>query len=383
MTIKLKAFSEIEPSEPSWLWRDRIPLGAITILESNPGQGKTTLLCDLSSRITHGRAMPNDNDPTASGGVMLLQAEDSPNLTQKRLEATGADLSRVFFIDGSGSFSLPGGITDLCEAITKTNTKLVVIDPIEAFVETSLTNNQSSRKVLSPLKDIAEELNIAIVLIRHLTKNQTGNPLCRGGGSIALSAAARSILTILEHPTEDGQRLLIPVKNSLGKHAIGMAFEIMEKSGTSRVEWIGECDYSLELLNKKNRESTALYEAAAVLHSILADGPVLAKDAMKIARESCIATRTLRRAKVVLGVKNERIGFGKGGKWAWKLPDETELIKHLHEQNITDLVDRLCHGSDLDSMSETIIEGDDATESQRDDRDDRDEDGEFAPGSEQ
>lgn len=196
---KLVRLSDFEEA-----WADRIPLGAITLLEGDPGNSKSTLSYDLAARVTVGSPMPGSIDPTEPAGVMLLQAEDHlGQVTRPRLAAAGADLDRVRAYDktdiSGGPLLIPNDIRVIEEAILECEAKLVVIDPFTAFLAVNANSEQGVRKAIAPMPSMAEKHGVAVLAVRHLNKGGSGNAIYRGIGSIGLIAAARSALLIGPH----------------------------------------------------------------------------------------------------------------------------------------------------------------------------------------
>ena len=91
--------STIVATPVSWLWKNWIPRGAPTLLDGNPGQGKSTICVDTSARASRGWQMPPLSGPCEGGEpeeVLLLSAEDDPARTiRPRLDAAGADVSKI------------------------------------------------------------------------------------------------------------------------------------------------------------------------------------------------------------------------------------------------------------------------------------------------
>lgn len=190
--------SELDPEPTEWLWHLRIPKGELTVVDGDPSVNKSSVLLDLVARVSTGREMP-DGTPGTFGGVLLLSSEDSIEKTViLRLVAAGADLSRVAV--PSRSLLLPRDLRLLEEAVASVQAKLVVIDPMMAFLACDANGDQKVRQALTPLKGFAERSGVAVVLVRHLTKRGGRQALYRGGGSIGIIAATRSALLVAKEP---------------------------------------------------------------------------------------------------------------------------------------------------------------------------------------
>ena len=265
--------SAVKPQKTQWLWRNRIPLGEITLIDGDPGTNKSGLTDDLAARVSTGQKMP-DGTPGIRGGVLLLIGEDSIAKTVLlRLEAASADLNRIAVLhDG---VMIPDGLNDIEIAARRLRAKLLVIDPLTAFLGRNANSDQAVRQALAPLKALAEHIDLATVLVRHLPKGRIQDPLRSGIGSIGIVASARSALLLGKDPIDDNLRVLASYKNNLGHLAPSLRFEpVTADNGAVRVEWRGECVYSAnDLLLAKSIKGSQLERATAFLTQVLADGP--------------------------------------------------------------------------------------------------------------
>ncbi|HKB38211.1 MAG TPA: AAA family ATPase, partial [Gemmataceae bacterium] len=175
--MPVQPISQLTPRSVAWLWPARLALGKLALLEGDPGLGKSLLALDLCARLSTGRPFPDSDVPLDAGTVIVLNAEDDEQDTiRPRLQAMGADLDRIFVLhlDEAGpSLRLPGQ-TDLLEAaLERTRARLVVLDPIVAFLESSGCQNsdQAVRRALLPLARLAGKYGCVILLIRHLNKH--------------------------------------------------------------------------------------------------------------------------------------------------------------------------------------------------------------------
>jgi len=329
--------SEIEPERVRWLWEGRIALGKLNLVDGDPGTGKSAATTDLAARVTAGKPWP-DGAECRAGGVVILSAEDGlADTIRPRFDAAGGDPSKAVALstvpDSEGNerqIALPDDLHVIEAAIERVGALLVVIDPLMAFTsgEVNTHRDQDVRRMLAPVARMAERTGAAVVVVRHLNKATGGNALYRGGGSIGIVGAARSGLLIAKHPEADGRRVLASIKSNLAAPAHSLVFGLSStEGGAVRVDWKGESNLDASALLSAptdHEERSALSEAQEFLREILAEGPVLAKDAQEEARGPGIAERTLKRAKSSLGVIAERKGEpGQqgGGRWYWRLPE--------------------------------------------------------------
>lgn len=305
-----------------WLWQRRIPKGELTVLDGDPSVNKSSVLLDIAARVSTGRQMP-DGTPGVLGTVLLLLGEDSVEKTiLRRLEAAGADLTRLAVL--GRAVTLPKDLSRVEAAICQTRAVLVAIDPLMAFLGCDAHSDQKVRQALTPLKEIADRTNAAVLLVRHLSKRGGRHALYRGGGSIGIIAATRSALLIGRPPEEPNLRVLCQTKNNLGPEAPSLLFEPVEgPNGTVQIEWRGECDYTPEdLLTTARQDGGRLAEAMAFLTGLLEDGPKSQQEIKAKAVMAGVAYRTIERAKELLGVESERRGWGPGSVCYWRLPSE-------------------------------------------------------------
>ena len=327
--------SQVEAEPIEWLWSRRVPLGELTILDGDPGTGKSTLLTAVAAHVTSGRGLPGHEDEPVEGGVVYVTTEDSPSRTiRPRLEAHGAALDRVLLVpevpDEEGDprpLVLPDDIGLLEQAVRRVDARLVTIDPLMAHLGGSINAHRDAdvRRALAPLADLAHRLGTAVVVVRHLNKSGRSSAIYRGGGSIGIIGAARVGLLLAEHPEQEEVRVLAPVKNNLAVFApsLALALEQARDHDVARVEWLDTCDLSADELlrsDSQGRTDEKQQEARNFLEEILSDGPVLAREVQEKADEEGILTRTLKRAKKTLDVESEKESFD--GPWMWKLPKE-------------------------------------------------------------
>lgn len=347
--LELVPYSEIAPRPVRWLWRDRIALGALTLLVGVPGLGKTLLACWLAARVSRGDL---DGDLDGPGGVLYATAEDSPEYTLlPRMIAAGADRARIHDVrlhrDGlETGLTLPDDVLELGTALQDVRARLLVVDPVMAHLGDGLDSHRdhSIRRALAPLYRVAHALDIAGVPIGHLNKAPSGDVFARVGGSIGLSAAARSILLLTPDPRaedDDRARVLTHAKTNLGQLAPAMRMRVegRELEGGIRTAAIvpGEEAPDLRVADvlapaRSEEERTERDEAIEWLRGELADGPIASNKILRSARHTGIAEKTLRRAMKAAGVRAVRQGFGPGGEWVWTIDGHIDTID-AHSQS--------------------------------------------------
>ena len=319
-----QCLADVTEKAVEWVWEGLIPGGEITMVEGPPGSNKSSLCCTVAACLTKGIAMPHATPKgrRRKGGTLFLIGEDSIAKTVvPRLRAAEADLEKIAVLVG---VTIPGDIERIEEAIDEIDAKLLVVDTLPDFVNSSLLSNQGVRNALRPLRELAEKKKMAVVTLRHFTKKSSGASLLRGGGSVALTAVARSQLKLYKHPTDPHMRVLIQDKSNLGPLSPSLLFEVVSaEDGQFRLECRGETDLTVADLEGSKGGVTKLAAAEAFLRQKLADGPKPATDLIEQAKGTC-SKRTLDEAKKNLGLVTQRKGKGKNHVVSWTLPAVAE-----------------------------------------------------------
>ena len=181
--------SDVEAERVQWVWRNWVALGKLTLVDGDPGVNKTTLALDVAGRVSNGSLMP-DSAPGVDGGVVIVTGEDGlADTIRPRLEAAGADLTRIRAIQTAGEsdderpLSLPEDLPVIEQAIVNVGAKLVIIDPLMAFLSGRVDSHrdQDVRRALVQLASLANRCAVAVIVIRHLNKTQGARAIYRGG----------------------------------------------------------------------------------------------------------------------------------------------------------------------------------------------------------
>jgi hypothetical protein len=322
--------SEVEPEPITWLWPNRIARGKVTLLDGDPGLGKSALTIDFAARVSRGQPWP-DGAPCPEGGVVILTAEDGlADTVRPRLDAAGGDPGKVVVLEVAGDdkhpVSIPGDVDELERAIERVGAVLVIVDPLMAFLDSATNSrmNHDIRRALRPVASLAERTGVAVVVIRHLNKSPGAPAIYRGGGSIGIIGAARIALLVGRDPEDEERLVLAAIKTNIGPKPAALAYRLTPGSnGAVSVKSEGESDLTADQLVAVTSEEDrgALKEAVDWLRHRLTDGPIEAKRLKDEARRAGIAEKTLWRAAKLLGVKtNDRAGFGPGFPSRWSLP---------------------------------------------------------------
>ena len=311
--LRLINMKDVEVESIEWLFYPFIPYGKITIIQGDPGEGKTTLVLQIIASLTKGTSVLDDKE-TEPINVIYQTAEDGLADTIKpRLLKANADCSRVLVIDDR---DIPLTMLDvrLEQAIAETKARLVVLDPIQGFLGTGVDMHRANeiRPVMKHISELAEKYKCAIILIGHMNKCSMGKSAYRGLGSIDFQAAARSVLIVGRIKDEPEVRVVCQTKNSLAPEAKSIAFRLSEENG---FEWIGEYDVAVDDLLSGTAKGTKKQTAMDFLETILAGGQMQQTAIMQLAEEKGISQKTLRNAKEALDIKSIRLN----NQWYWKL----------------------------------------------------------------
>jgi hypothetical protein len=340
-SVKMTCAADITPRAVDWLWPGRVPLGMLTLFAGDPKLGKSYVALATAASVSCGTALPGGDVPERPGSIIIMSAEDDPARTiVPRLVAAGANRSKIHILESvilaNGLEALPSLSVDLdrieAAAASIGDCKLIIIDPVPAYLGgIDDHRNAELRGVLSPLKAMAERLNVAIVLISHLSKSGGTNGKHRVIGSIAYVGACRANFLFVRDRTDPTGRRILMCDNggNLGPTAPTLAYVIEDRDGGPRVEWLDKpVAITAEQALASETEAAIDPELAAEnracdrwLREMLAAGRQLAVDVWRAGQDAGFSRDALKRAKLRIGAETEREGFGPGSKCYWRLGD--------------------------------------------------------------
>lgn len=313
--LKLIKMSEVQAQEIEWLWYPFIPYGKLTIIQGDPGDGKTTLVLNIAAKLSKGIGIDEDMQVTSPINIIYQTAEDGLADTVKpRLETAGAQCERIAVIDESEK-SLSMVDERLEEAIIRTNARLLILDPIQAYLGGGMDMNRANeaRDMTKKLGLLAEKYKCAIVLIGHMNKASGNKAAYRGMGSIDFFAVARSVLLVGRVEGKPNTRAVAQIKNNLAPFGHSKAFEL-EEGG---FRWLGDYEITAdETLGGFAPKANKLEQAKQLLRDLAdTNNAMQSSEIFSLAEEEGISKRTLENAKKELNIRAKK----SNNSWYWEL----------------------------------------------------------------
>lgn len=318
----LTLYSDVTAMPVNWLWEPYIAIGKITLLQGDPGCGKSTMMMNLIAELSKGGSTPDGRAFGAPQRIIYQCSEDGAKDTIKpRLVSAGAECRNIAFIDEDVYSGLTLDDERIRDAIIEWKPRLVVIDPIQSYIgnDSDLQMAGRARKLMRRIGMWASTYNCAIVLIGHFSKKESAKDLYRGLGSIDVVAAARSVLQVEKSDEDEEVRVVKQVKNSLNSKGADLMFAIRPETG---FQWLGVAErtetqslpeITLETLPKTKHELAAL-----LIKKVLQNGTVESMEIKRIMAEYRIGDKTMNEVKMELGIKP----YKKMRTWYWVLPGE-------------------------------------------------------------
>ena len=316
-------YSDVKATTVNWLWYPYIPIGKITIVAGDPGDGKSTMMMNLIEEISKGGTMPDGSQIGRPSKVIYQCSEENAGDTIKpRFDSCGADCTKIGFINEEVHDGLTLDDERIGRMIAEFRPRLVVLDPIQAYLGTQsdLTMITKARKLMRRLTSWATVNKCAIVLISHLNKSDGKKDIYRSFGSIDVVAAARSVLMVERDPEDWDLRIVRQVKNNLAPAGDDLMFSLTKEEG---FKWVENNTVKKRLLQRPDLPKNKHELAAILIKEALAEGDVESLKIKSIMKQYGIGDKTMQETKEKLGVSS----FRKMRKWYW----------HMENQNTEDL----------------------------------------------
>lgn len=344
-TLKTINMNDVECVPIRWLWYPYIPAGKLTIIEGDPGIGKSWISCAIAKAVAGGEALPGqEGRPLAPPQrVLLCSAEDNPADTiGPRLRAMGADLRLIDYVDQAFTLNKEG-IAALEETMRSVAATIVFIDPIVAYLGGKMDMNQANevREVMTPLAHAAERTGCAIVVVRHLRKASSDTALYRGIGSIDFTAAVRSVMAVT-YGRDGKTKIIRHIKHNNTPAGPSLSFEtekgeeLLDEGGKPTGVWTcGTFRWGQTFVEEEygpalgvNRTPKSHAKAQQFLIDFLKDGPKPALDVIRAAEAAGIAEKTLKRSKAGIAVSDKELN-----QWVWRLTGEKSGFMEAEEDD--------------------------------------------------
>jgi len=309
-------FSSVTQHKIEWLWYPYIPYGKLTILQGDPGEGKSTFILNIAALLTRGKNMPDGFRVPAPQRVVYQTAEDNIADTVKpRLIEAGADCDMIaYIVDDDIPLTLEDSRIE--KVIEQTGARLFILDPLQGYLsqDSDMVNAGRMRSQLKRLVDVAAKYNCAVVIVGHMNKASGEKNLYRGLGSIDIAAIARSVLMISRDKENPSVRYMFPVKSSLAPEGAAVAFSLTEHLGFC---WLGKREIDKAALINYSAMDNKKSIALRTISDILDGHAMMGSSIVRKLKLMDISERTINNAKKELGI----VSFRKDGAWYWRLPD--------------------------------------------------------------
>ena len=322
--LELIKASDIDPKSVDWLWYPFIPFGKVTLVQGDPGDGKSTFMLKIAAMLTRGEPLPftEPEEPPEPINVIYQTTEDDADdtIVPRFMKANG-DRDRLLFISEKEA---PISFDDarIEEGIRTSGAKLLVLDPLSSYIGDCQINAANEvRPRFNHLIQIAKETNAAIIIINHLNKMVCSKAIYRTPGSIDIVGAVRSALLIGRSKEGPDVRVMVQQKSNLAPTGAAIIFSV----GEDGITFLRESDMTADELlasaptEKSGRPDTKTQEAMRLIRDLLADGEE--HEAAACEAKLCgagISKSTVKKAKRALGVVSSKPHLA----WSWRLPQD-------------------------------------------------------------
>ena len=321
--LQLVKASEITPKKVEWLWYPYIPFGKVTLLQGDPGDGKSQLMLAVSALVSKGRSLPFADEEDAHEPMTVIYQtteDDADDTVVPRFITSDGDRDRLLFIREDEK-NLTFGDNRIRSAIVRSGAKLLILDPLSSYIgdDCSLNAANETRAAFNHLIGVAKDTGCAIVIIAHMNKMRETSPLYRTSGSIDIAGVARSILAIARTPNKENpnERMMVQVKSNLAPTGSAILFEVGEKGITfiDEIEMTAEQAFS-SIAPKLGRPSAECEAATAFILDLMKAGKLTATACEGFLKDKGFKKSTIKKAKKKAGV----VSVKEGMIWYWTLP---------------------------------------------------------------
>lgn len=333
LTVSL---DEVEEEQLDWIWYPYLARRELTILEGDPGLGKSYLAQMVGAHLVDGKRLPSVKAyKPVKGKVAYFDLENSVGtVTKARLVDNGCENLGYYFQD-ERPFMIDDedAMEQVYEALERVRPVLVVFDTVNSYI--GKVDSYKASEVQQAMKhfiEIARRFNCATLVLRHLTKSTKERALYRGQGSIAFTGMARVVMTVGQHPDEPETRVMAVTKLNVTKRPLALTYEIkalpdtIKRQDRSKFDWGDFVDLTSDdittvapAMKKENNE------VEVWLRELLSYGP-MTKSAVERAGEARgFSPRNISRIADEIGIIRELSGFGKTKVSTWGLPTDDKF----------------------------------------------------------
>ena len=318
--LKLISAESIEPKEVKWLWYPFIPIGKVTIVQGDPGDGKSTFMLKLAALMTKGEPFPFTEDESSDPKHVIYQTteDDADDTVVPRFLNAGGDPKHLTFIDESEK-AVTFADERIAEAIKETGAKMLVLDPLSSYIgDCALNQANEVRPRFNYLIKTARENECAIVIVDHMNKASQTKAIYRTPGTIDVVGAARSTLIIGRDPEYDDRRILVQQKANLAPTGNAIVFSVDGNGVEFLEEKFMTADELLATIpGQPGRPAEKMEAAVLMIEEMLKDGePIASSECMEKLLKAGFRRGTIMQAKKQAGVDSTKVG----GQWFWSMP---------------------------------------------------------------
>lgn len=325
-----KPMSEIEREEIDFLWWPYLARQEVSILEGDPGLGKSYMAQMVCGALATGQRVPSQKKlKKVKGPVVYLDIENNAATVSKpRLEDNGyTNLTNYYPLEAAFSIDNEDALEELFRKLEKVQPIIVVFDTLNTYIGRADTHKASEvTQAFGIFKLIARTFNCAVLVLRHLTKG-AGSAMYRGQGSIAFSGSARVVMSVGVDPQDTATRAMAITKINFAKAPKALTFRIEERpKGRSEFVWGEFVDLtSQEIMDaasnmrSEGTQGDGIQDAMEFLEGNINGAAVDVQRLYRMADKRSISRKMLDRASVSMGIIKKR----KNNIESWGRPDDT------------------------------------------------------------
>ena len=336
--FKFIPMSQIQEEEIDWLWYPYLAKKTLSILEGDPGQGKSYMAMMVAGAIATGGIVPciKKNKKLGHGPVVYFDIENNAaSVTKVRLKYNGYDnLDNYYAVEQAFSIEDMDAIEEIYEYLEQIKPALVVFDTLNTYIGKADTHKASeATQAMNMFKQIADDFNCAVLVLRHLTKS-TGSAINRGQGSIAFAGSARVVMVVGVDPEDHETRVMAVVKGNLAPLPGGLAFRIEgRKKDRSEFIWEGFNDLTAQQVldasataRTEGKQGTGIQDAMEFLERTITGHPHEVDRLYRMAEKYSIARKMVERAasKMRIIVSTKKVNGKKVELWEIAKTDDDE-----------------------------------------------------------